>query len=518
MVSTRPGHIERLPSGSYRVIVYAGTDPLTGRRLRFRQTVKTEEQAQILLGKLLEQVAEGRQPETGVTVAELLRQYMALAELDQSTRQTYEGYIRRTILPALGPMELRKVRGPVLDMLYARLHRCGNLACSGKPFTEHSAFPAIDVTATPVRPVWVQVAVAIREAIAEGQLAPGEPLPSARQVADRNGLSVTAVHQALAVLANEGLIAVRQGRRAVVAGEAAGTRPARRARPADTGHDCARSGCTPHTCRPMSAATIRQIHAILSGAFATAVRWEWIDRNPAAAAKLPRVRQRAATSPDPTDVAKVIAAARTSGQDLLALYLWLAAVTGARRGELCALHWADLDLQCGAIRIAHSYSVAGGTKVRKDTKTHQDRSLAIDELTVTVLAERRQAVADQLGQVGVDLPPDSYVFSSHPLGERPWNPDWVTHKVTEIAQTAGVALNTKALRHYSASQLLAGGIDLRNTAARLGHGGGGATTLRHYADPVSEVDRRAAAYLAQLTADSATSRVALPAGLPSQKR
>jgi hypothetical protein len=43
------------------------------------------------------------------------------------------------------------------------------------------------------------------------------------------------------------------------------------------------------------------------------------------------------------------------------------------------------------------------------------------------------------------------------------------------------------------------GIDLRNTAARLGHGGGGATTLRHYADPVSEVDRRAAAYLAQLT-------------------
>jgi integrase len=54
-------------------------------------------------------------------------------------------------------------------------------------------------------------------------------------------------------------------------------------------------------------------------------------------------------------------------------------------------------------------------------------------------------------------------------------------------------------RLCTASQLLAGGIDLRNTAARLGHGGGGATTLRHYADPVSEVDRCAAAYLAQLT-------------------
>ena len=90
MASTRPGHIERLPSGSYRVIVYAGTDPLTGRRLRLRQTVKTEEQAHILLGKMLEQVAEGKQPETGVTVAELLRQYMMVAQLDRATRQTYE--------------------------------------------------------------------------------------------------------------------------------------------------------------------------------------------------------------------------------------------------------------------------------------------------------------------------------------------------------------------------------------------------------------------------------------------
>jgi hypothetical protein len=127
---------------------------------------------------------------------------MTVAELDRSTRQTYEGYIRRTILPALGLIKLRKVRGPVLDMLYARLHQCGNPACSGKPFIEHSTFPAIDVTPTAARPVLAQVAAVIREAITLGQLTPGEALPSARQVADRNGLSVTAIHQALAVLAD----------------------------------------------------------------------------------------------------------------------------------------------------------------------------------------------------------------------------------------------------------------------------------------------------------------------------
>ena len=97
------------------------------------------------------------------------------------------------------------------------------------------------------------------------------------------------------------------------------------------------------------------------------------------------------------------------------------------------------------------------------------------------------------------LAPTAYVFTSDLTGLTPWNPDWLTHKVAEVAHGAGISLSVKSLRHYTASQLLAGGIDLRNTAARLGHGGGGATTLRHYADPVSEVDRRAATYLAQLT-------------------
>ncbi len=221
---------------------------------------------------------------------------------------------------------------------------------------------------------------------------------------------------------------------------------------------------------------------------------------PAGSAKLPSSRHRAPSSPTLATVAAVIAAARERQLDLLALYLWLAAVTGARRGELCGLQWADIDLDAGVVHVAFSYLVRGGQKMRKDTKTHQERHLAIDPVTVTVLSERKKEVGALFAGVGVTLTPAAHVFSSDPLGTAPWNPDWITHKVAEIAAAAGVRLNVKALRHYTASQLLAGGIDLRNTAARLGHGGGGATALRHYADPVSEVDRRAAAYLAQLTA------------------
>ena len=48
------------------------------------------------------------------------------------------------------------------------------------------------------------------------------------------------------------------------------------------------------------------------------------------------------------------------------------------------------------------------------------------------------------------------------------------------------------LRHYSATELIAAGVDLRTVAGRLGHGGGGTTTLRTYTAWVSEADQRAA--------------------------
>jgi integrase len=187
----------------------------------------------------------------------------------------------------------------------------------------------------------------------------------------------------------------------------------------------------------------------------------------------------------------------------MARYLWLVAVTGARRGELCGLQVRDVDLDKGILHIAFSYAEVDGRRVRKDTKTHQDRYLAIDPVTCAMIGEHLDSVRASLAEVGVELPEDAYVFSNDPAGATPWNPDWASHRARDLAAAAGVKLNIKGLRPYTASQLLAARFDLRNTAARLGHGSGGATTLRHYADPVSEVDRRAAAYLAQLTAGSA---------------
>ena len=154
----------------------------------------------------------------------------------------------------------------------------------------------------------------------------------------------------------------------------------------------------------------------------------------------------------------------------------------------------------------HRRAPRAGRRVHKDTRTHQDHWLAIDPDTCALIKNCLDEIGAVRAAVGLELPGDAYLFSNDAMHTRPWNPDWVTHRVADAADAAGVELDIiKGGRHYTASQLLAVRVRLaEHTAARVAHSGGGATTLRHYADPVPEVDRRAAANLAQLTAGSAT--------------
>ncbi|WP_311745740.1 tyrosine-type recombinase/integrase [Sphaerisporangium krabiense] len=110
---------------------------------------------------------------------------------------------------------------------------------------------------------------------------------------------------------------------------------------------------------------------------------------------------------------------------------------------------------------------------------------------------RRQAALDA---ADVELAEDAFVFSPDPASLKPWNPDTITHKYERHARAAGIRSSLKELRHYSATQLLSNGIDLRTVAGRLGHAGGGVTTLRFYAQFVRPADQQAAAMLSsQLT-------------------
>ncbi|MGH3420097.1 MAG: tyrosine-type recombinase/integrase, partial [Streptosporangiaceae bacterium] len=118
-------------------------------------------------------------------------------------------------------------------------------------------------------------------------------------------------------------------------------------------------------------------------------------------------------------------------------------VTGVRRGELCGLQIRDVDLDRGLVHVAFNYVVRAGQRIRKDTKTHQDRWLAIDPVTCALIAGYLAEIKAELAAVGAGLRDDAYLFSNDPAHARPWNPDWVTHKVADAADAAGVELHTR---------------------------------------------------------------------------
>jgi integrase len=64
-----------------------------------------------------------------------------------------------------------------------------------------------------------------------------------------------------------------------------------------------------------------------------------------------------------------------------------------------------------------------------------------------------------------------------------------------MCRRLGWDMNIHQLRHYSATELVAAGVELRTIAGRLGHSGGGVTTLRVYSAWMPEADSRAATAL-----------------------
>jgi integrase len=261
-------------------------------------------------------------------------------------------------------------------------------------------------------------------------------------------------------------------------------------------HDCKSAKCTPHTCKPMAASTVRQIHSIISGTLNAAVRWDWTSTNPTKAAQRPRQKPPQPDPPSPAMAAKLVEAAFEMDDDWGTL-VWLVMTTGIRRGEVSALRWSRVDLDEGVIEIRSSYTLRRGVGKEKDTKTHQMRRIALDTETIALLREHKDRSRLRLAELGIEFTDDMYVFCGvHAIDPRkPYSPHAVSSRYKDMAERLGIDTHIHALRHYSATKLLTAGVDLRTVAGRLGHGGGGATTLRVYAAWVAASDRKAAEIL-----------------------
>lgn len=234
----------------------------------------------------------------------------------------------------------------------------------------------------------------------------------------------------------------------------------------------------------LSANSVNRVHSILHRAFEQAVAWGWLGHNQVHHATPPTVRRRPLRLPSPADVATLIDAAAAVNPSL-PLFLRLAALTGARRGELCALRWRHVDTDAGTVHIAGALASTPTGLVETATKTQAERRIAIDPTTCELLDALRGSSRD----------PNRFVFS-HNDGATPWRPDYATLAFARLTRNAGLPeVRLHDLRHFAATTMLLNGVDVRTASGRLGHARA-STTLDMYAHFTQPADRHAATTLA----------------------
>jgi integrase len=254
-------------------------------------------------------------------------------------------------------------------------------------------------------------------------------------------------------------------------------------------HGCDRR-CRPHQCQGLAASTIREIHTILNGAFGRAVAWDWLGTNPLDHVKPPEAAKPNPQPPTADDAARLVNQAWRNDLDW-GTYIWLAMTTGKRRGELCGLRLADVDLDTATAQFWLAIKQAGTELYTGEPKGGRLTRVALDPESVEVLREHLDRCAAWAAEADIELDPEGFVFSDAPDHSTPWRPDSVTQRFGRLRDQLGIKTTLHKLRHYSATELIIAGVDVATVAGRLGHASA-STTLNFYTAWVSEADQRAA--------------------------
>ena len=203
----------------------------------------------------------------------------------------------------------------------------------------------------------------------------------------------------------------------------------------------------------------RLVNAILK----QAVKWQLLARNPADSVDAPRAKRFVAHPPTPQELARLLEVADATPYGPIAR---LAALTGARQGELLSLVWRDVDWNAALLTIR-------GTKTRSSLRTVDLGSVALTLLTEHRLREREKRL--KLGPGATCGSDEATIFTN--LVGKPMDAGGLKRTWKRILRDAGVGhFRFHDLRHASATFMLQAGVPLQMVSQRLGHSRTSTTT------------------------------------------
>lgn len=254
-----------------------------------------------------------------------------------------------------------------------------------------------------------------------------------------------------------------------------------------------RSGLPNEQGETLSPSTVRRYLTVLQSIFKQAVKLGLIPESPA---KMERLTLPKAQAPKIEIFTKQEAAEMLScleQEDLqFQTMIQLAIFTGARRGELVALKFSDIDFEQRKITVERAaYKIKGQPLATKPPKDYETRTVTINDSCVELLKllkAEKISEAQRLGSKWADnqgYPEGNWVFTQW-NGEM-MNPQTPTKQFSKFLGKYDLKHRKfHSLRHTSATLLLYAGVNIKQVQGRLGHGD--IETTNKYLHLIEEAD------------------------------
>jgi integrase len=215
----------------------------------------------------------------------------------------------------------------------------------------------------------------------------------------------------------------------------------------------------------LSPRTVTHMHRVLREALQQGLRWQLLARNPADAVRPPKVERRQMSVLDTDATVELIEAARNTG---LLVPVLFGALCGLRRGEIVALRWRNVDLERGQLSVTRSAEQTDQGVREKETKSGNNRSVALSPTLIDELRQHRIRQAQSLLALGVRLTDDHHVVMRE--DGLPIQPRSLSHAFTKFMHRyGGQRIRLHDLRHTHATHMLASGVHPKIAQERLGH-------------------------------------------------
>ncbi len=211
------------------------------------------------------------------------------------------------------------------------------------------------------------------------------------------------------------------------------------------------------------------LYKVVNVMFNQAIRWEIMDKNPNLKASKPKKEHKEKNFYDVYQVKKLLDVLENESIKYKMLIV-LALDSGARRSEICALRWSDIDLDTRMVSITKSLKVVEGVIDEKTTKTESSiRTIKLSEATINLIKEyKKWQDAYKLVNKQRWIGKDDRVFTS--LNGSYMFPGTCDHILRKIVKKYNLdPICFHELRHTCASLLINSGVDPKTVSKRLGH-------------------------------------------------